>query len=80
MKIILNSKEEILDTAKPSLTINEVRAIKKYSFKSLVVKINGQLVKRENFDSAECREGDRVQLIETRPMTRLKRWRVVKKL
>ena len=29
---------------------------------------------------AECREGDRVQLIETRPMSRLKRWRVVKKL
>ena len=63
MKIILNSKEEILDTVKPSLTINEVRAIKKYSFKSLVVKINGQLVKRENFDSAECREGDNVEII-----------------
>ena len=31
-------------------------------------------------ERAECREGDRVQLIETRPMSRLKRWRVVKKL
>lgn len=31
-------------------------------------------------ERAECREGDRVQLVETRPMSRLKRWRVVKKL
>jgi small subunit ribosomal protein S17 len=31
-------------------------------------------------ERAECSEGDRVQLIETRPMSRLKRWRVVKKL
>ena len=27
----------------------------------------------------ECREGDRVVLIETRPLSKLKRWRVVKK-
>ena len=31
-------------------------------------------------ERAECHEGDLVQLIETRPMSRLKRWRVVKKL
>ena len=29
---------------------------------------------------AECKDGDRVLLIETRPLSRLKRWRVVKKL
>ena len=31
-------------------------------------------------ERAECVEGDRVLLIETRPMSRLKRWRVAKKL
>ena len=31
-------------------------------------------------ERAECQEGDQVLLIETRPMSRLKRWRVVKKL
>ena len=31
-------------------------------------------------ERAECHEGDQVLLIETRPMSRLKRWRVVKKL
>ncbi|MFO7675909.1 MAG: 30S ribosomal protein S17 [bacterium] len=31
-------------------------------------------------ERAECREGDRVLLVETRPLSRLKRWRVVKKV
>lgn len=31
-------------------------------------------------ERAECREGDRVMLAETRPLSRLKRWRVLKKL
>jgi small subunit ribosomal protein S17 len=31
-------------------------------------------------ERAECQEGDRVLLVETRPMSRLKRWRVVKKI
>ncbi len=63
MKITLNSKEEFLDTPKIALTINEVRALKKYSFRNLIIRINGQLVKRENFDSAEVREGDNVEII-----------------
>jgi small subunit ribosomal protein S17 len=31
-------------------------------------------------EKAECREGDKVLIAETRPMSRLKRWRVVKKV
>jgi small subunit ribosomal protein S17 len=31
-------------------------------------------------ERAECQEGDRVLLAETRPISRLKRWRVIKKL
>lgn len=31
-------------------------------------------------EKAECREGDKVLLAETRPISRLKRWRVVKKI
>lgn len=31
-------------------------------------------------EKAECQEGDRVILMETRPLSKLKRWRVVKKL
>ena len=31
-------------------------------------------------ERAECQAGDRVLLAETRPLSRLKRWRVVKKI
>ncbi len=31
-------------------------------------------------ERAECKEGDRVMVMETRPLSKLKRWRVVKKL
>ena len=31
-------------------------------------------------ERAECREGDRVLLMETRPLSKLKRWRVVKRV
>jgi small subunit ribosomal protein S17 len=31
-------------------------------------------------ERAECKEGDQVLLMETRPLSRLKRWRVLKKL
>lgn len=31
-------------------------------------------------ERAECQDGDRVLLMETRPLSKLKRWRVVKKL
>ena len=31
-------------------------------------------------ERAECKEGDRVLIGETRPLSRLKRWRVLKKL
>ncbi len=63
MKILLNNKEEVLDTQKSFLTIDELLALKKFSFKSLVIKINGQLVKRENRGSATFKEGDKVEVI-----------------
>jgi small subunit ribosomal protein S17 len=31
-------------------------------------------------ERGECRVGDRVEVTETRPLSKLKRWRVVKKL
>ncbi len=63
MKIVLNNREEVLDSLKPVLTIDELLALKKYSFKSLVIRINGVLVKREDRKKATFREGDRVEVI-----------------
>lgn len=63
MKITLNHREEILDTSNVNLTINELLKLKKFSFTRLVVKINGTLIKRENFDSASFQENDNVEII-----------------
>ena len=63
MRIVLNNREEILETAKLTLTITELLALKKYSFKNLVIKINGQLIKRESKETATLRDGDRVEVI-----------------
>ena len=63
MKIMLNNKEELLETAKTSMTINDLLALKKFSFKNLVIKINGQLIRREERDKSLFTEGDRVEVI-----------------
>ncbi|HTP12159.1 MAG TPA: sulfur carrier protein ThiS [Bacteroidota bacterium] len=63
MKILLNNKEETLDSPKPVLTIDELLALKKFSFKSLVIRINGELVRRDDRGKATFKEGDRVEVI-----------------
>ena len=63
MKITLNHRAEVLETPKESLTINELLKLKKFSFTRLVVKINGKLVKRENYDADSFRENDNVEII-----------------
>lgn len=63
MKITLNNREEILDTNKPILTLTELFELKKFSFKNLVVKINGTLIKRDEYAAASFREGDKVDVI-----------------
>jgi thiamine biosynthesis protein ThiS len=63
MKIVLNNREEYLETTKQSLTISELLVLKNYSFKSLVIKINGNLIKREKRDMAVFSEGDTVEVI-----------------
>lgn len=61
MKIILNNKSETFD--KEQLTISELLAVKNYTFKMLVVKVNGELVRRHEFDKSTVRDGDDVMVL-----------------
>ncbi len=61
MKIILNNREEIFKVDK--LTIDELIKLKNFSFRLLVTKINGELVKKENRGNAIIVEGDTVAVI-----------------
>ena len=61
MKIILNNREE--DFAADQMTITELLAVKNYSFRMLVVKINGELVRRHEFDQKTVKDGDDVMVL-----------------
>lgn len=63
MKITLNNNIEVIETSETNLTINQLLQIKKYSFKNLVVKINSELVKRDSYDTAKFKDGDKVDVI-----------------
>lgn len=61
MHIELNNNPDQLPG--DSLTIRDILLIKKFTFPHLVVKINGQLVRKPQYDSAEVHEGDIVEII-----------------
>jgi thiamine biosynthesis protein ThiS len=61
MDIILNNRNESFDT--DQLTINELLAVKNFTFKMLVVKVNGELVRRRDFDSSIVKNGDDVMVL-----------------
>jgi thiamine biosynthesis protein ThiS len=61
MKIILNNRNE--EFHQEQLTINELLTEKNFTFKMLVVKVNGELVKRRDFDSVTIKDGDDVMVL-----------------
>ncbi len=61
MKIILNNTEE--EFAVDKMTVTEMLNLKKFTFRMRIIKINGTLIPRENYDSAIIREGDIIQMI-----------------
>jgi thiamine biosynthesis protein ThiS len=62
MKIILNNAEEILDQDR--ITVSELLKLKSYSFKMMVVKINGRLVKGNEYGEALISDGDDVMVLQ----------------
>lgn len=61
MDIILNNRNESFEA--DQLTLNELLAVKNFTFKMLVVKVNGELVRRRDFDSAVVKDGDDVMVL-----------------
>ena len=61
MKIILNNKEEVFDA--DTLSNNELLKVKKFTFKMLVIKVNGLLIKKPDFDTSFVKDGDDVMVL-----------------
>lgn len=61
MKITLNNISETF--AAEQLSITDLLSEKKYTFKLLVIKINGQLIKREDYPRTIVHDGDDVMIL-----------------
>ena len=62
MKIKLNNRpEDFVD--KSSMTVRELLEAKNFTFKFLVVRINGKAVLPNDYDKAEIGDGDDVKVI-----------------
>jgi thiamine biosynthesis protein ThiS len=61
MKIQLNNKEEEFDANQ--MTMSELLDVKKYTFRLLVTKINGKLIRKEDRAEAIIRDGDDVVVL-----------------
>lgn len=61
MKILLNNRKE--EFSKESITVSEMLDIKKFTFKLRIIKINGELIPRQEYDSTIIRDGDDVQML-----------------
>ena len=61
MEILLNNRKETIDSS--TLTLAELIAIKNFTFKLLVTKINGQLIKKDMRADTIVREGDEVLIL-----------------
>jgi len=61
MKIMLNNRKE--EFSVPTLTVNEMLKIKKFSFRMRVIKINGVLIPRDKYETTVIRQGDDVRML-----------------
>ncbi|MGE0078536.1 MAG: sulfur carrier protein ThiS [Bacteroidales bacterium] len=63
MELILNNNPDLIDTTEKEITVEELLKIKKFSYKLLVVRVNNELVMKENYSSVIVKDGDNVQVI-----------------
>ena len=62
MKITLNNRPEELSSDGP-IPISELIILKNFTFKFLVCKINGKLIKKDQRSTAFIHAGDNVEII-----------------
>jgi sulfur carrier protein len=61
MRIILNNREE--EFCRDSMTVSEMLVFKKFSYRMRIIKINGNLIPKENYENTVIHDGDDVQML-----------------
>lgn len=62
MKIILNNEPLSIENA-DELTIQQILELKKYSFRLLVIKVNGKLIAKDQYQRHFVKDGDDVMIL-----------------
>ncbi|MFH0866039.1 MAG: sulfur carrier protein ThiS [Bacteroidota bacterium] len=61
MKINLNNNEKELNFKE--ISVKELLAVQKFTFKMLIIKINGVIVKKDDYEITVIKDGDKVDVI-----------------
>jgi len=61
MKIILNNRPE--EFGRDEMTVSEMLNIKRFTYRMRIVRINGKLIKRDEYNKTVIRDGDDVQML-----------------
>ncbi len=61
MNITLNNRPETFEDDK--LTVSEILKIKNFTFRMLVVKLNGRLIKKNQYITTEVLNGDDLMIL-----------------
>jgi len=62
MEIILNNRPETID-GHHEVTVKQLLEIKKFTYKMLMVRINGITIKLDDYENTYIKEGDKVAVI-----------------
>lgn len=57
----MNNREE--EFISKSITVSEMLILKKFSYKMRIIKINGALISKDQYDSTIIHDGDNVQML-----------------
>jgi sulfur carrier protein len=61
MRILLNNREE--EFVGEVMTVGEMLKVKKFSFRMRIIKVNGELISSDKYDSTLIHSGDNIQMI-----------------
>jgi sulfur carrier protein len=61
MKIILNNRETELPAEQ--ITVQGLLRAMNFTFPLIVIRVNGELVKKENYDRVQIHKGDKIDAI-----------------
>jgi sulfur carrier protein len=61
MKILLNNREEEFE--KEPLTVDEMLEVKRFTYKMRIIKINGVLIRKDQYSETFIHSGDNVQML-----------------